>query len=130
MKAAKHEIQARDKKDLEQIYKTILDGPKEALSPSGLTTQLEGIVHHTIANCFALDHITDHITIKLAHCHEFCKDLIIWRHDHIDEELRLERVVEELHTTRASLSQGCKEDLGIRRWKCCGLFASNTFIKP
>ena len=119
------------KQELEQIYKAILDGPKEDPIPSGLTAQLEGIVHNTIANCFALDHITDQIPIKLTHRHELCKDLIIWGHDHIDEELRLERVVEELHTTRASLSlKAVKKSWESDRWKCCGISALNTLNKP
>ena len=96
-----------------QSYQAILDGEAGQACSAGITTQKQVDVYRTIVDCFSTAHISNHVPIKLTHRHELCKDLIIWGHAHVEEELTLERVLEELHTTRASLSQGCKEVLGM-----------------
>ena len=92
---------------------SLIFSPKKKASCSGSTAQKQVDVYRTIVDCFSTAHISDHVPIKLTHRHELCKDLIIWGHAHVEEELTLERVLDELHTTRASLSQGCKEVLGM-----------------
>ena len=66
-----------------------------------------------IGECF-LDQITDgKIALKLTSRHELCKDLIFWAYDNVNQPISLEKAIAALHTTSASLSQGCKEILGI-----------------
>ena len=84
---------------------------KRAVQASQPRIKLMCIARSLIASAQPTSAIT--FPIKLTHRHELCKDLIIWGHAHVEEELTLERVLEELHTTRASLSQGCKEVLGM-----------------
>ena len=96
-----------------QSYQAILDGEPGQACSGGITSQKQVEVYRTIVDCFSTAQISDHVPVKLTHRHELCKDLIIWGHVHVEEELTLERVLEELHTTRASLSQGCKEVLGM-----------------
>ena len=98
---------------LKQTYQAILDGEPGQTCCAGISPQKQADVYRAIADCFITAHISEHIPIKLTHRHELCKDLIIWGHVHVEEAHTLERVLAELHTTRASLSQGCKEVLGI-----------------
>ena len=66
-----------------------------------------------IGECFAQRIDNSEIALKLTHRHELCKDLIFWAYANIDQPISLKKTIEALHTTNASLSQGCKEILGI-----------------
>ena len=66
-----------------------------------------------IGECFSSRDINGEIALKLTHRHELCKDLIFWAYDNVNQPISLEKAIAALHTTSASLSQGCKEILGI-----------------
>ena len=70
-------------------------------------------IHAAIAACFRESQEQNPIPLKMIQRHELCKDLVAWGFKNPDQPQTLEGVIKELHTTRASLSQGCKESLGI-----------------
>lgn len=70
-------------------------------------------VGEALSDCFLENNINDVISLKLANRHQLCKELVIWGYLNTAQEQTLDNVVQALHTTRASLSQGCKEALGI-----------------
>ena len=73
----------------------------------------EETIHAAIAACFRESQEQNPIPLKMIQRHELCKDLVAWGFNNPDQPQSLEGVIKELHTTRASLSQGCKESLGI-----------------
>lgn len=70
-------------------------------------------IEAAIATCFRESQNQNPIPLKMIQRHELCKDLVAWGFSNPDQPQSLEGVIKELHTTRASLSQGCKESLGI-----------------
>ena len=70
-------------------------------------------IHETLTKCFSSSHELKLIPLKMIQRHELCKDLVAWGFNNPDQPQSLEGVIKALHTTRASLSQGCKESLGI-----------------
>ena len=50
---------------------------------------------------------------KTVQRHEFYKELAAWGDANTDKPQSLEQVTQQLHTSRVSLSQGCKESRGI-----------------
>ena len=71
------------------------------------------IAMESLAKCFQSYQETKSISLKEIQRHELCKDLVIWGYANIETPLSLDLAIEQLHTTRASLSQGCKETMGI-----------------
>jgi len=71
------------------------------------------IAKAALAKCFISTQQIKRIPIKETQRHSLCKDLVMWGHANIDTPLSLEFVIQKLHTTRTSLSQGCQETLGI-----------------
>jgi len=98
---------------VQMAYKAILDGEHKSGLNRGLTPNKHKAVLHALADCFAQKHHSEAIAIKLTQRHELCKDLTMWGYTHVNQDHSLERVLAEIHTTRASISQGCKETLGI-----------------
>ena len=70
-------------------------------------------IQQAILECFKTSEICEAVPLKMIQRHELCKDLVAWGYANTDEPQSLEKVIQQLHTTRASLSQGCKETLGI-----------------
>lgn len=70
-------------------------------------------IEAAIAACFRESQKQNPIPLKMIQRHELCKDLLAWGFNNPDQPQTLEGVIKELHTTRASLCQGCKESLGI-----------------
>ena len=70
-------------------------------------------IYAAIAACFRESQEQNPIPLKMIQRNELCKDLAAWGFKNPDQPQSLEGVIKELHTTRASLSQGCKESLGI-----------------
>ena len=70
-------------------------------------------IEAAIAACFRETQKQNPIPLKMIQRHELCKDLVAWGFNNPDQPQSLEGVIKALHTTRASLSQGCKESLGI-----------------
>ena len=66
-----------------------------------------------IGECFSGQNSNGEIALKLTDRHELCKDLVFWGYDNVDQPISLDKAVAALHTTRTSLSHGCKEILGI-----------------
>ena len=75
--------------------------------------QNQETIHAAIAACFRESQEQNPIPLKMIQRHEIRKDLVAWGFNNPDQPQSLEGVIKELHTTRASLSQGCKESLGI-----------------
>ena len=71
------------------------------------------IARVSLAKCFDSSQQIKRVPIKETQRHALCKDLVMWGHANIDEPLSLEVVIKKLHTTRASLTQGCQETLNI-----------------
>ena len=71
------------------------------------------IVKQSLVNCFNSSKQIKNIPLKETQRHMLCKDLVAWGYANVDTPLSLEIAIEQLHTTRASLSQGCKETMGI-----------------
>ena len=71
------------------------------------------IAKASLAKCFDSSQPIKSIPIKETQRHALCKDLVMWGYSNVDLPLSLELAIQTLHTTRASLSQGCKETLGI-----------------
>ena len=90
---------------------------KTALQHSGnVGTKAEHnntIAKKSLVNCFNSSKQIKNIPLKETQRHMLCKDLVIWGYANVDAPLSLEIAIEQLHTTRASLSQGCKETMGI-----------------
>lgn len=73
----------------------------------------EGIARASLAKCFDSSQQIMSIPVKETQRHALCKDLVMLGYANVDEPLLLDDVIQKLHTTRASLSQGCKETMGI-----------------
>jgi AraC family ethanolamine operon transcriptional activator len=71
------------------------------------------IAKASLVKCFDSSQQIKSIPIKETQRHALCKDLVVWGYANVDMPLSLEIATQKLHTTRASLSQGCKEALGI-----------------
>ena len=71
------------------------------------------IAKQSLVKCFDSSKQIKSIPLKETQRHLLCKDLVVWGHTNADVPLSLEIAIEQLHTTRASLSQGCKETMGI-----------------
>ncbi len=71
------------------------------------------IAKQSLVKCFDSSKQIKNIPLKETQRHMLCKDLVVWGYANIDAPLSLELAIEQLHTTRASLSQGCKETMGI-----------------
>ena len=71
------------------------------------------IAKAALAKCFVSPQQIKRIPIQETQRHALCKDLVMWGHTNVEAPLSLETVIQQLHTTRASLTQGCKETLGI-----------------
>ena len=82
-------------------------------SPSDTDDSKHHNIHSAIAACFKDSQEQKPIPLKMIQRHELCKDLVAWGFKNAHQSQKLEDVIRELHTTRASLSQGCKESLGI-----------------
>ena len=87
-----------------------LDSPRNG---RGLDHLNKSKICNCIGECFSHKTNDSDIALKLTHRHELCKDLVFWAYDNIDQPVSLEKAITALHTTSASLSQGCKEILGI-----------------
>ena len=70
-------------------------------------------VKESLSKCFDSSAKIKEIPLKLIQRHELCKDLVAFGYANVDKLISLEIVIQQLHTTRASLSQGCKEALTI-----------------
>ena len=93
--------------------KTALDhSPNNSGDSRGLDHLNKSKICDYIGECFSSRDSHGEIALKLTHRHELCKDLIFWAYDNIDQPISLEKAIAALHTTSASLSQGCKEILG------------------
>ena len=94
--------------------KAVLDNSKSRSTEGhGLDNLNRPKICECIGKCFSDQKIGGEISLKLTHRHELCKDLVFWGYDNIYQPISLEKVAAEIHTTSASLSQGCKELLGI-----------------
>lgn len=70
-------------------------------------------IDSAIATCFRGSQEQSPIPLKMIQRHELCKDLVALGFSNLGQPQSLEDVIKALHTTRASLFQGCKESLGI-----------------
>ena len=94
--------------------RTALDrSPNNSVDVCGLDHLNKSNICDCIGDCFSNRDSNGEIALKLTHRHELCKDLIFWAYDNVDQPISLEKAIAALHTTSASLSQGCKEILGI-----------------
>ena len=57
--------------------------------------------------------IRDTLPLKIIQRHEVCKDHVALGYANVDKPQSLEEVIQQLHISRASLSQGCKESLSV-----------------
>ncbi|MBT67733.1 MAG: hypothetical protein CMN98_11450 [Synechococcus sp. NP17] len=80
---------------------------------SDLTNRCREVIKKTLEDCFVSRDTVKGIPLKVIQRHELCKDLAAWGYANVDQPQSLESVLHQLHTTRGSLSQGCKEALGI-----------------
>ena len=105
---------AESLKRFRSAVKSVLDcSPEGLMGGSGLNCSSKSMICECIGECFSQRIVNSEIALKLTHRHELCKDLIFWAYDNIDQPVSLEKAIAALHTTSASLSQGCKEILGI-----------------
>ena len=94
--------------------RTALDhSPNNSGYVRGLDPLNKSKICDCIGECFSSRDNHGEIAVKLTHRHELCKDLIFWAYDNVNKPISLEKAIAALHTTSASLSQGCKEILGI-----------------
>ena len=71
------------------------------------------MIKESLSKCFSSTERIETIPLKVIQRHELCKDFLALGYANVDKLISLEMVVQHLHTTRASLSQGCKEALNI-----------------
>lgn len=71
------------------------------------------MVKESLSKCFDSSAKIEKIPLKVIQRHELCKDLVAFGYANVDKFISLELVIQQLHTTRASVSQGCKEALTI-----------------
>ena len=86
---------------------------EQAGGPESLTNPQRDAIHQSLFDCFTRAPKLETVPLKLTQRHELCKDLVAWGYRQVDQPQSLEMVLEQLHTTRAAISQGCKEALGI-----------------
>ena len=70
-------------------------------------------VKKSLSKCFDGLAKIEEIPFKVIQRHELCKDLVAFGYVNVDKFISLEMVIQQLHTTRTSISQGCKEALTI-----------------
>ena len=105
---------AESLKQFRCAVKSALDcSPESPKNGVGLDYSNKSKICQCVGLCFSQRIANSEIALKLMNRHEHCKDLVFWAYDNIDEPVSLEKAIAALHATSASLSQGCKEILGI-----------------
>ena len=95
-------------------FRTVVKTALQHNVNEGTKTELYNeIAKQSLVNCFNSSKQIKNIPLKETQRHMLCKDLVVWGYANIDAPLSLELAIEQLHTSRASLSQGCKETMGI-----------------
>lgn len=100
-------------KSLNQFQTVVQTALRHNCNQDITTEPYNELVKQSLAKCFRSSTHIKSIPIKEAQRHALCKDLVMWGYANVDLPVSLDVVIENLHTTRASLSQGCKETLGI-----------------
>ena len=97
-----------------QVIKTRLNLHEiQDLSANDLEFSSQETIDSAIAACFRESQEQALIPLKMIQRHELCKDLVALGFSNLGQPQSLQDVIQALHTTRASLFQGCKESLGI-----------------
>ncbi len=92
------------------VIKTVLRHDVHDGSSSHYSSEM---TKESLSKCFNCSARIKKIPLKVTQRHVLCKDLVSLGYVNTDKSISLEMVIQKLHTTRASLSQGCKEATGI-----------------